>query len=172
MSVRDRKIDSGMSGCGLRRSRRTKAVRRTPLATSATKKEVEYFTRHYAKGEAWYLAEHELPLLVKLIFTSERLSVQVHPDDGEDGPLGKTEMWHILDAEPGATIALPGGTISGTTRLAMDPVGAYLYVSSYGIGYISVIDIDPDSPTFDTVIGAINVSPTDDRSLTALPLGV
>ena len=57
-------------------------------------------------GEAWYLADDELPLLVKLIFTSERLSVQVHPDDGEDGPRGKTEMWHILDAEPGATIAL------------------------------------------------------------------
>lgn len=56
-------------------------------------------------GEAWFLADHELPLLVKLIFTSERLSVQVHPDDGEDGPRGKTEMWHILDAEPGATIA-------------------------------------------------------------------
>jgi len=57
-------------------------------------------------GEAWYLSECDLPLLVKLIFTSERLSVQVHPDDGEDGPRGKTEMWHILDAEPGATIAL------------------------------------------------------------------
>jgi mannose-6-phosphate isomerase len=57
-------------------------------------------------GEAWYLADRELPLLVKLLFTSERLSVQVHPDDGEDGPRGKTEMWHILDAEPGAAIAL------------------------------------------------------------------
>jgi mannose-6-phosphate isomerase len=57
-------------------------------------------------GEAWYLSEQDLPLLVKLLFTSERLSVQVHPDDGEDGPRGKTEMWHILDAEPGATIAL------------------------------------------------------------------
>ena len=57
-------------------------------------------------GEAWFLAPRELPLLVKLIFTSERLSVQVHPDDGEDGPRGKTEMWHILDAEPAATIAL------------------------------------------------------------------
>lgn len=57
-------------------------------------------------GEAWYLAERELPLLVKLIFTSERLSVQVHPDDGEDGPRGKNEMWHILEAEPGASIAL------------------------------------------------------------------
>jgi mannose-6-phosphate isomerase len=57
-------------------------------------------------GEAWYLSNPELPLLVKLIFTTERLSVQVHPDDGEDGPRGKTEMWHILDAAPGATIAL------------------------------------------------------------------
>jgi mannose-6-phosphate isomerase len=57
-------------------------------------------------GEAWYLSGCDLPLLVKLIFTSERLSVQVHPDDGEDGPRGKTEMWHILDAEPGAVIAL------------------------------------------------------------------
>jgi mannose-6-phosphate isomerase len=57
-------------------------------------------------GEAWFLADRDLPLLVKLIFTSERLSVQVHPDDGEDGPRGKTEMWHILDAEPGATIAV------------------------------------------------------------------
>lgn len=57
-------------------------------------------------GEAWFLADRELPLLVKLLFTSERLSVQVHPDDGEDGPRGKTEMWHILEAEPGATIAL------------------------------------------------------------------
>ena len=57
-------------------------------------------------GEAWYLAGSDLPLLVKLLFTSERLSVQVHPDDGEDGQRGKTEMWHILAAEPGATIAL------------------------------------------------------------------
>jgi mannose-6-phosphate isomerase len=57
-------------------------------------------------GEAWFLADRELPLLIKLLFTSERLSIQVHPDDGEDGPRGKTEMWHILEAEPGATIAM------------------------------------------------------------------
>ena len=50
-------------------------------------------------GEAWFLAGRELPLMVKLIFTSERLSVQVHPDS-------KTEMSYILDAEPGAAIAL------------------------------------------------------------------
>jgi len=61
-------------------------------------------------GESWFLSEflsgRDLPLLVKWIFTSERLSVQVHPDDGEDGVRGKTEMWHILDAAPGATIAM------------------------------------------------------------------
>jgi mannose-6-phosphate isomerase len=57
-------------------------------------------------GEAWYLTSRDLPLLVKLLFTAERLSVQVHPDDGEDGPRGKSEMWYILDAEPGAAIAL------------------------------------------------------------------
>jgi mannose-6-phosphate isomerase len=55
-------------------------------------------------GECWYIAEPPLPILVKLLFTSDKLSVQVHPD-GECG-VGKTEMWHILDAEPGAQIAL------------------------------------------------------------------
>ena len=59
-----------------------------------------------AIGEAWYLSDRALPLLVKMLFTSDRLSVQVHPDDGEDGARGKTEMWHIIDAEPGASIAL------------------------------------------------------------------
>lgn len=55
---------------------------------------------------------NECPLLVKLLFTSERLSVQVHPDDEYAvthhgrGARGKTEAWHILAAQPGATIGL------------------------------------------------------------------
>ncbi len=57
-------------------------------------------------GEAWYLCDRDLPILVKFLFTTENLSLQVHPDDGEDGPRGKSEMWHILDADPGARIAL------------------------------------------------------------------
>jgi len=57
-------------------------------------------------GESWFLSDRDLPLLVKLLFTSDRLSVQVHPEDGESGPRGKTEMWYILDADPGAVIAL------------------------------------------------------------------
>jgi mannose-6-phosphate isomerase len=50
------------------------------------------------------------PLLVKFIFTSERLSVQVHPDDkhaAERGHAnGKTEMWHVLRAAPDACVAI------------------------------------------------------------------
>jgi mannose-6-phosphate isomerase len=59
-------------------------------------------------GEVWF--EADLPLLVKFVFTSERLSVQVHPDDAyarSRGHLrGKTEMWHVLRADPGAQVAL------------------------------------------------------------------
>lgn len=49
------------------------------------------------------------PVLVKLIFTSERLSVQVHPDDEyaarEHQSLGKTEAWYVLDAQPPGELA-------------------------------------------------------------------
>ncbi|WP_138493163.1 mannose-6-phosphate isomerase, class I [Paenibacillus pinistramenti] len=49
------------------------------------------------------------PLLTKLLDASDDLSVQVHPDDTyagehENGELGKTECWYIVDAEPGAEI--------------------------------------------------------------------
>jgi mannose-6-phosphate isomerase len=48
-------------------------------------------------GEVWF--EADVPLLVKFLFTTGRLSVQVHPE-------GKTEMWYVLRADPGAQIAL------------------------------------------------------------------
>lgn len=59
----------------------------------------------------------EFPLLVKIIDAADRLSVQVHPDDeyahshGLDA--GKTEMWYVLDAEPGATLV--SGIAEGIT---------------------------------------------------------
>ena len=56
------------------------------------------------------LGDGEFPLLVKILFPKEKLSVQVHPDDAmarEYGePRGKTECWYALDAEQGATVAL------------------------------------------------------------------
>ena len=65
-------------------------------------------------GEIWY--ERSDPaavppsLLLKLLFTSQPLSIQVHPDDAyarSTGLLnGKTEAWHILDAAPEAKVGL------------------------------------------------------------------
>jgi len=55
-------------------------------------------------GEVWFTSEPPLPILVKFLFTSEKLSVQVHPTG--PAPRGKTEMWQILRADPGAQIAL------------------------------------------------------------------
>jgi mannose-6-phosphate isomerase len=50
----------------------------------------------------------EFPLLVKLLDTESYLSIQVHPDDSfaqkHHDSLGKTEMWVVLDAQPGAEI--------------------------------------------------------------------
>lgn len=50
-----------------------------------------------------------LPILIKFIDAKDNLSVQVHPDDEyafkyENGQLGKSEMWYVVDAEPGAEL--------------------------------------------------------------------
>jgi mannose-6-phosphate isomerase len=62
-----------------------------------------------AIGEVWFECAQPLPLLVKFLFTSDNLSVQVHPGDEyaalhHQSP-GKTEMWHVLAAQPRARIA-------------------------------------------------------------------
>jgi mannose-6-phosphate isomerase len=67
-------------------------------------------------GEVWYESGDgtALPLLVKWLFTSEKLSIQVHPSDEEAKARGlssgKEECWVIVDAEPGAVLGI------GTTR--------------------------------------------------------
>lgn len=61
-------------------------------------------------GEVWFERPdgRDVPLLVKHIFTSERLSIQVHPDDAQAAATGfargKEEIWYILDCEPGAVL--------------------------------------------------------------------
>ena len=59
------------------------------------------------------------PLLIKVIFAHEKLSVQVHPDDKMaqkyGDPRGKTECWYALSAGAGAAVALglkPGTTLA------------------------------------------------------------
>jgi mannose-6-phosphate isomerase len=75
-------------------------------------------------GETWrempvewrgkqFTREGVFPLLVKFIFPTDKLSIQVHPDDAyasihetAAGGRGKTEMWHIVSAESGAQVLL------------------------------------------------------------------
>jgi mannose-6-phosphate isomerase len=70
-------------------------------------------------GEIWFQTPDgdEPDLLIKYLFTSEKLSVQVHPNDAQaqarGHARGKDEAWIILAAEPDSTIAL--GTLAPMT---------------------------------------------------------
>ena len=100
-------------------------------------------------GEIWYESDgpSKLPILVKWLFTSEKLSIQVHPNDTQAQarglPSGKEECWFIVDAEPGAVLGIgtkrPLGadelrdvSLSGEIEYLMDwkPVktGDYFYI--------------------------------------------
>lgn len=65
-------------------------------------------------GEIWYerpgKPASSSSLLLKLLFTSEPLSIQVHPDDkyaqSMGLPNGKSEAWYVLSAAAGAKVAL------------------------------------------------------------------
>jgi len=66
-----------------------------------------------AIGEIWYERSGgatDASLLLKLLFTNQPLSIQVHPDDAYAGLIGllrgKTEAWYVLSATPDAKIAL------------------------------------------------------------------
>lgn len=99
-------------------------------------------------GEVWFDAPAlGLPILVKWLFTSDRLSIQVHPDDaqGRAGGFvsGKEECWVVVAADPGAVLgigtreeldaaALRAASESGEIEHLMDwkPVtaGDYFYI--------------------------------------------
>jgi mannose-6-phosphate isomerase len=100
-------------------------------------------------GELWYETTGGAPtsLLVKWLFTSEKLSIQVHPSDDQAKmrglPSGKEECWYIVDAEPGAALGigtirplspdeLRAASLSGEIEQLMDwkPVkaGDYFYI--------------------------------------------
>jgi mannose-6-phosphate isomerase len=89
------------------------------------------------------------PLLIKMIFAKEKLSVQVHPNDrmaqkyGE--PRGKTECWYAIAAEPGAQVAagikagvsleqIKSGILDGTLEQSLNilpiEVGDMIYVDA------------------------------------------
>jgi mannose-6-phosphate isomerase len=61
-------------------------------------------------GEIWFEDAPDAALMVKFLFTAERLSIQVHPDDAAaraaGHPRGKDEAWLVLAADAGAHIGL------------------------------------------------------------------
>jgi len=83
-------------------------------------------------GEAWkemppdwrgsrFAEPGDFPILIKFIFPNDKLSIQVHPDDAyaashekAAGGRGKTEMWHVVSAKPGASLLL--GLKPGVTK--------------------------------------------------------
>lgn len=122
-------------------------------------------------GEIWFSAEEarNLPLLVKYIYTSEDLSIQVHPNDDQARALGlaggKSECWYILDAEPGAQIAVGliheitidemcKAAIDGSIESLLDwkPVqaGSFYYIAAgtvHAIGKgITLIEVQQNNP--------------------------
>lgn len=74
-------------------------------------------------GEIWFAHPDgdDAQIMVKFLFTSERLSIQVHPDDvaaqAAGYPRGKEECWLVLDAKPDAELGV--GLVAETTREAL-----------------------------------------------------
>lgn len=84
-------------------------------------------------GSASPTPEGGFPLLVKLLDTSEHLSIQVHPDEdcaaARPDWAAKTESWYVLDAEPGAVIfkgLRPGAGMQDAAEAAGTPALAGL----------------------------------------------
>jgi mannose-6-phosphate isomerase len=67
-------------------------------------------------GEVWFEGEDSspFPILIKWLFTSEKLSIQVHPNDEQakarGQASGKEECWFVVNADPGAVLGI------GTTK--------------------------------------------------------
>lgn len=79
-----------------------------PLNSAWLKMSAEWRGSKFAAGPG----ASDFPLLVKFLFPTDQLSIQVHPEDNyaahheAPGSVGKTEMWHAVSAEPGATLLL------------------------------------------------------------------
>ncbi len=90
----------------------TTTVQNGPLAGQPLTDLLERFGLDLiGRRSQWALDRGKFPLLIKILDANRPLSVQVHPDDQyalkhEGNELGKTEMWVILHAEPGAEVIL------------------------------------------------------------------
>ncbi len=91
----------------------TGALRGMPLDKAIEKYPTELLGKSLVRGD--YTS---LPVLIKFIDATEKLSVQVHPDDEyalkNEGDRGKTEMWYVLHTEGKQQLIY--GLKEGTTR--------------------------------------------------------
>ena len=73
---------------------------------------------------------------MKFLFTTSRLSVQVHPKDDyakrHHAALGKTETWYVIDAEPDAAVALGLKQQLSPSNFALPPKAAKSSIISTG----------------------------------------
>jgi mannose-6-phosphate isomerase len=97
----------------------TSVVANGPLKGATLRRLREEFGEELVGAHGLELGRGQLPLLIKFLDAQDVLSAQVHPDDEyaalhENGELGKTEMWYVIHAEPGAKLIL--GLKPGTTR--------------------------------------------------------
>lgn len=123
-------------------------------------------------GEVWFQAPGDTTpdLLIKYLFTGEKLSVQVHPNDEQAHarglPRGKDECWTVLAATPDARIAVgttrsitreqlradaENGSIEGDLDWRPVKAGDFLYCASGTIhaigGGLTVIEVQQNSET-------------------------
>lgn len=78
------------------------------LAENTLNEAIEVYMGDLVGDEIFNRYGTEFPLLVKVIDAAQDLSIQVHPDDElaqkRGMPYGKTEMWYVMEADPGARL--------------------------------------------------------------------
>lgn len=80
-----------------------------PEAGASLRQLIERHGAAFMGQRNWERYGTDFPLLIKFISADSALSIQVHPDDAmaqrvEGKPYGKTEMWYVVDAHPGANL--------------------------------------------------------------------
>ncbi|MVN21853.1 type I phosphomannose isomerase catalytic subunit [Mucilaginibacter arboris] len=104
-----------------------------PLAGKTLTELLDHYQGNLAGEKLYKKFGTEFPLLIKFIDANDDLSIQVHPDDElgkkRHNSFGKTEMWYVLQADPGSTL------ISGFNQ----QVDEKLYLEKLNSGKLSDI---------------------------------
>ncbi|OQB31365.1 MAG: putative mannose-6-phosphate isomerase GmuF [Bacteroidetes bacterium ADurb.Bin174] len=93
-------------------------VNNGPFAGKNIVELIEMYKEELVGKQVYDRFGNQLPLLFKFIYADDKLSIQVHPDDEvameRHQSSGKTEMWYVIDAEPGSKLVI--GFLQDITR--------------------------------------------------------